>query len=387
MQEQADSRSVPTRADAPRQARRAQDATGGARPLVDVVIAVHRAERPIARAVASVLTGNSTPTRAIVVAHNIEPALIQQSLGEWAQDPRVLLLSHMDGIASPAGPMNAGFDAATAEFVSLLGSDDTFEPGTIDRWVEWANAPDGPFDYVLANRVEPDGTNAPTPPVRLNRRKHLDGVRDRLVYRMSALGLIRRTALGEQRFPEGVPTGEDILFATRFWFGGFKVAFAFGPPGYLVHDDQKVRATTTDRPVGEDLKYLDELLAPTQPWMRNKAQRRSLLVKLLRQNLPDVAIKRLTLGWDEQSVAELAQKTRWVLSLDPGAAACLSRNEWALIKALSTGQSSRDQTEALVKRRSRLRSLGTILPHRCWALFHPQGPLRYQLAGSRLVRA
>lgn len=356
-------------------------------PLVEVVIAVHRKERPIARTVASVLEGNKTPTRAIVVAHNIAPELIREALGQWAQDPRVLLLHHADGISSPAGPMNVGFDAATAEFVSLLGSDDTFEPGAIDRWVALANSKQGPFDFVLANRVEPYGGNAATPPVRRNRRTYLHGVRDRLVYRMSPLGLMRRSALGDWRFPEEVPTGEDILFVTKLWFGDHRIAFAFGSPGYKVHDDQEVRTTTTIRPVSDELRYLDELLAPQQPWMARKDQRRALVVKLLRQNLPDAAIKRLGHHWDRPSVETLAEKTKWVLSVDPGAAACLSLHEWALVKALRDGEVSEERLRALVDKRSRLRSLGTILPHRCWALFHSQGPLRYQVAGSRLARA
>ena len=49
------------------------------KPLVQVVIAIHRYERPIERAVASVVEGNAT-NGAIVVVHNIDPEPIRQRL-------------------------------------------------------------------------------------------------------------------------------------------------------------------------------------------------------------------------------------------------------------------------------------------------------------------
>ena len=104
-------------------------------PLVDVTIAVHSASRPIRRAVASVLDGTEAPVRVIVVAHNIDPAIIRDNLGDLATDDRVLMLDLQDGIRSPAGPMNAGFANSTAPFIALLGSDDEFAPGALDSWL------------------------------------------------------------------------------------------------------------------------------------------------------------------------------------------------------------------------------------------------------------
>ena len=66
--------------------------------VVDAVIPVHSDERPIARAVASLFDGNRTKTRAIVVAHNIDPERIRQALGSWADDARVMLTHVDDGM-------------------------------------------------------------------------------------------------------------------------------------------------------------------------------------------------------------------------------------------------------------------------------------------------
>jgi hypothetical protein len=97
-------------------------------PLVDHIIAVHNNRRPIARAVGSVLKHTSAPIRVSVVCHNTEQGEIRLILGELADDPRLRLLQLDDGIPSPSGPFNAGMDAATAPFTSIMGSDDELEP-------------------------------------------------------------------------------------------------------------------------------------------------------------------------------------------------------------------------------------------------------------------
>lgn len=56
-------------------------------PVVDVTIAVHTETRPIARAVGSVLDHTVSPVRLIVVAHNIDAAVICAGLGSYAADP------------------------------------------------------------------------------------------------------------------------------------------------------------------------------------------------------------------------------------------------------------------------------------------------------------
>ena len=68
------------------------------RPLVQVVIATHRYERPIERAVASVVEGNTT-NGAIVVVHNIDPEPIRQRLEQFGS--RVQTQSKT---ASPTAP-------------------------------------------------------------------------------------------------------------------------------------------------------------------------------------------------------------------------------------------------------------------------------------------
>src|SRR5690606_32966540 len=107
-----------------------------------------------------------------------------------AADTRVRLISLIDGIPSPAGPINAGLDAATAPFTSLLGSDDLYEPGAIDAWLEVQRR--GRADVVIPRVSTHSGNTLRTPPTRPFRTHRLDGVRDRLSYRTVQLGLVSR---------------------------------------------------------------------------------------------------------------------------------------------------------------------------------------------------
>lgn len=353
--------------------------------LVDVVIATHDPRRPAARAVASVLDGNTVPVRTIVVAHNRPPSEIARSLGHWAEDDRVLLAHWEDGVHSPSGPMNHGFDLARAPYVALLGSDDTLSPGALDRWVRIAE--DEQADFVIANRREPEGNDAATPPVRPGRREGLNGVKDRLAYRAAPLGLIRRSRFGHLRFPVGVPTGEDIPFSSYMWFTDAKIAFAFGEPGYVVHADQEERATTTIRTIGDSLLWMDEVLDLSAPWMRKRLSRRALMVKLLRHNIPDAAAAVLPGGWDDRARQEMRQALLRIHRAEPSTPDYLSRADWRLLTALVSGQATEDEIVHLLEARRKVRTVDSLVPHQARLLLSRQGPLRTHIAGAALAHA
>lgn len=178
--------------------------------VVDVVIAVHTPERPIERAVASVLE-NECDVRVLVVVHNTEVDPIRDRLGVLAADPRVRLLEFNDGVKSPAGPMNYGFDQASAPWVSLVGSDDALEPGALNQWLALAEKHQA--GVVIAPIRFNHGAVFSYPPVRpgwlFGRERVCDPVLDRLSYRVAPLGLISREALADYRLETGLATGED----------------------------------------------------------------------------------------------------------------------------------------------------------------------------------
>src|SRR5699024_4536526 len=91
---------------------------------IDVIIATHTPERPVQRAVHSVLAHTACNVRVTVVVHNTDPAPIEHSLQDYLDEPRLRVVTLNDGIPSPSGPMNHGYSLATATYTSLIGSDD-----------------------------------------------------------------------------------------------------------------------------------------------------------------------------------------------------------------------------------------------------------------------
>src|SRR5699024_6796040 len=167
-------------------------------------------ERPIARAVRSVLDHNGQGTRLTVVCHNIDAAQIR-SQGDAEHREQVRWLEHHDGKRRPAGPFNAGIEAATGEYVSLMGSYDTLQPGAVSSCY-WLAQPTG-AEPVIA-RLERGGRAVPTPPTRPCRRTGLDGVKYRLCYRSAPLGLVSTATIARLglRLDEAVATGDDVGF-------------------------------------------------------------------------------------------------------------------------------------------------------------------------------
>ena len=353
--------------------------------VVDAVIPVHSDERPIARAVASLFDGNRTKTRAIVVAHNIDPERIRQALGSWADDARVMLTHVDDGMPSPSGPMNHGLDKATATFVTRLDSDDTLEPGALDRWVRIANDSKNPADFVIGNQADLFGSSSAVPPVRIGRRVRLQGAKDRLSYRAAFRGLLRRSVFGDLRFPEGVVTGEDISFSNKVWFSNRSVSFAFGRPGYLLHDDQDQRITTSSRSINEEFMWAHEVLGEHQMWMQNSKDRRAVVVKILRKNVLDALGNRLPEDWDQSAAKEMQALLVQIFDLEPDSFGYLSRSEAAVISALLQGDRSTARLGTLFGNATRIRSLSSLLPVLLRHTFSPQAPLSYHFAGRALV--
>ncbi|WP_309616274.1 glycosyltransferase family A protein, partial [Salinibacterium sp.] len=259
-------------------------------PEVDVVVAVHTVTRPIARAVDSVLAGTTAATRVTVIAHNIDPDVIAANLGDLMADRRVRLLSLHDSVPSPAGPFNLGLDRATAPFVSVMGSDDTFDPGAVDSWLSLQRRHNA--GMVLA-RIRHDGGGSDSyPPVRLGRTQRLDGVKDRLSYRSAPLGLISRQHFGDLRFSEGLPSGEDLAFVTRMWFSGVPLAFDSTGPAYVGHHDEGDRVTSAQRDVSVDFRFLDEIYPTTWFARFTNDQRTALAAKFLRMHVFDAILAR-----------------------------------------------------------------------------------------------
>jgi hypothetical protein len=357
------------------------------RPLVDVIIPVHTDRRPIARATASVLASATVETRVNVVCHNVETELIRTALGDWSTHPAVRLLSLVDGIASPAGPINAGLDAATAEFTTLLGSDDEYEPGAVDAWMAVARRDDA--DVVIPPLRSTPGGPTKSPPTRPWRSRRLDGVRDRLAYRTVQLGLIRRDRFPDLRMTTGLRSGEDVIQGATLWYSGASISLLRRGPGYLIHEDApEQRVSSAPKPAAESFGFLDAVLDPEFTRRLSLAQREAFAVKLLRTHVMDILGAALQTGSRQDDLDTLRVAVRRILGVAPSAIDIVSRRDARILRGLMSGidpsaLAKEHAAHADYRRADRL--LGNLLPDAPSRMLHREAPPRY-LAATALMR-
>jgi hypothetical protein len=352
-------------------------------PVVDVVIPVHTDRRPIARATSSVLATATAETRVSVVCHNVAPDAIGAALGTWADDPRVRLLAVDDGVPSPAGPLNAGLDAATGEFTAILGSDDEYEPGAIDAWLAVARRDDA--EVVIPPLRTAPGAPTRSPPVRPFRTRRLDGVRDRLAYRTVQLGLVARARFDGVRMTTGLRTGEDVVQGAALWYSGARISLVRGAPGYLIHqDDPAERTSSSAKPAAESFLFLDAVLAPAFTAALTSAQREAFAVKLLRTHVMDILGAALRAGAGPADLAALSAGVHRILDLAPEATGVLSRREARIVAELATAPGAarlREEHAALTD----FRRPSNLLPASMRRVLHREAPLRF-LAATAAMR-
>lgn len=342
-------------------------------PVVDVVIPVHTATRPIRRAASSALA-NETDVRVIVVAHNIDPARISEGLGDLASDPRVRLLSLLDGIASPAGPMNHGIAEGTGRYFAVMGSDDELEPGAIDSWASVAIRTGA---TAVLPRILVGGRPDPTPPTRRGRTRDLDPEKDRLSYRCMPLGLIERERFGHLRFTEGLASGEDLEFTAQLWFTGSQTAYDRSGPAYIVHDDTDDRVTRAIRPLAEDFAFLG-VVERSEWWATMSApHRRAFGVKNLRMHVMDAVASRLVTadGGIAAHAAELVDIVTRIEVMSPGSTALLSRADRKVLRELSSEIPSVERIKSYLAARWGARPDAVLTANPLRSL-HRQAPLR-----------
>jgi hypothetical protein len=355
-----------------------------AQPDVDHIIAVHDLRRPITRAVGSVLDGTRCSVRVTVVCHNLDPAGVAAALGTRASDPRVRLLAVADGVASPSGPFNAGLEAATGRFTSIMGSDDELETGAIDSWLRIAD--ETRSDVVIARVVVLGRGPVFTPPVRPGRTKALDGVRDRLAYRSAPLGLVARDRFGSLRFPVGLRSGEDTEYVTQLWYSRARIALDAHGPAYLVHEDAPSRVSTQRKSIRTDAAFLDGLLRGDAFLSLGPAQRDALVTKLLRGNILMWITYRPTPDmWSADDVRALGDVVRTLAEAAPRAFRPLSRTDRRILDAFTQTPASVETALGLIPGRTSPIPRN-VLPRDLFAVLAREAPLRYGAASMLRAR-
>lgn len=358
---------------------------------VDVVIAVHTPTRPVGRAVASILDGNTGPdpahphTGVTVVCHNIAADQIASGVAEHHRD-RVRFFEYHDGIRSAAGPFNEGMRQARGEFVSIMGSDDTLQPGAVDAWLALADRTHAETvisRLVIGERHRP----VPTPPTRPWLRGLADPVADRLAYRSAPLGLVSNQ--GRQRLgielAEGLSVGDDVPYVTRLW-AETRVACQRRGPAYVIGEDATDRVTLHPRPIAAELAFVHHLL--DQDWFADypDARREAVVVKAIRIHLFGAVFYRSDPShWTDAERRDLRAVAERLTEAAPHATQLLSRADRDLLDGILTPSVPAGDLVALAHARRRHGTPATVLTRDLRHLLRREAPPRL-MAASLLTR-
>jgi len=364
---------------------------GPGAPLVDLVIPVHDPGRPVGRAVRSVLDGAPAGVRVTVVCHGISrDAVIGQFDGIDSDALRVVEFA--DGIAAPTGPFNHGLDLATGEYVGVMGSDDFLEPGAMSAWLVEVRRHHP--DVLLAALRHQGAGVLRNPLVRAWRRHRLDPVKDRLFYRSSPLGLLRRSILNDLglRFTAGVRSGGDLAISSRLWASGIRIDLASDSACYVIGSDADTRVTTAPMSAAVALTAVVDLAG--RDWLAAVPApvRRALAIKLIRVHLIGAVLARPAAEhWDEASMEAVRGCLATLLRLAPTALEPFPRVDRDLLDVLSDRRTGASDVANAVGRHAAAGRTARLLPRRATRLLDREGVLvRYLLyaldPGKRATR-
>ena len=347
---------------------------------VEVIIACHTPERPVGRAVASLLDGNCEHASVAVVCHNVAAEEIAQVLRPGDRS-RVRLLEHRDGHRSASGPFNAGIASSRARFVSILGSDDVLAPGAVASWLEVAGRTGAEF-VIPRLALGEAGRGVPTPVARMHRAGLVDLVSDRLAYRSAPLGLMRRTMLERTgaSLVEGATVGGDVAMVTQL-MATVPTAYDRSGPPYVIGEDAGDRVTYVVRPIAEQLGFVPPWLEAAWFTALPSRARAAVGTKILRIHVFGAVFYRPEEEiWTASEREDLARLTALVLEAAPGAEHPLSRADRRLADACLDPEVPAGELIAAAQARRRHGRPATLVPRDLAWILHREAPLRFMAA-------
>lgn len=237
-------------------------------PEISVVIAAWNAAGTIESAIRSALAQSEVTIEVIVVddASPDEGAAVAAAI----DDPRIRII-RLDRNCGPGGARNAGFSAASGDWIAVLDSDDTILPGRFTRML--TRAREIGADVVVDN-LEVVRSNAPSRPMFPETLldpntplKLADFIRSNIVFKSKFnLGytkpMFSRSFIEKYRvrYDEGMSIGEDYLFlADCLAFGAVCAREPIAGYRYFIHPgsiSRKLEAAEIEKIVAGDRRFL-----------------------------------------------------------------------------------------------------------------------------------
>ncbi|WP_051712450.1 glycosyltransferase family 2 protein [Spirillospora albida] len=190
-----------------------------ATPKVSVIVPVHNSKDTLRRTFESVFAQTLPPEQVEIIA--VDDGSTDgagEELDRLAEGRPGFRVVHQDASGGPGRPRNVGLDLASGEYVFFLDADDHLAPEALERCC--AMADENGTDVVVPKYVGVGrGVNRKLFERTVPFTTIFDAVPN-LYGSITVLKLYRRSLLERHgiRFPEGVLSGEDQIFAVRAYF-------------------------------------------------------------------------------------------------------------------------------------------------------------------------
>ncbi|MBO2448464.1 glycosyltransferase [Actinomadura barringtoniae] len=188
-------------------------------PKVSVILPVHNCRESVVRAIGSVVDQTlAAELIEIIAVDDGSTDGTSETLDRLAAEHPTLSVVHQPPSGGPGRPRNVGLDRAEGEYVFFLDADDHLGPEALERMVVAADQ--NSTDVVVPKYV---GVGRKVNPHLFKKTVPFTTIYDavpNLYGSITVLKLYRRKMLDEAgiRFPEGLLSGEDQIFAVRAYF-------------------------------------------------------------------------------------------------------------------------------------------------------------------------
>lgn len=213
--------------------------TGGAAPVISVIMANFRGAAHLRQAVASCLAQSETRLEVLIAddASDDDSVAIADAMAR--EDPRVRVLPG-DVNAGPGAARNRAILAAQGDWIAIVDSDDVIHPDRLSRLMAAAKISDADLiadDMVHFGVAEGRGGRTLLQPLKLSAARELNVVHllqgNAGLAGMPALGylkpVIRRSVLKEHRYNPKLPVGEDFDLILRLVLDGARYVIVPDP--------------------------------------------------------------------------------------------------------------------------------------------------------------
>jgi glycosyltransferase involved in cell wall biosynthesis len=180
-----------------------------ARPFVTIVIPTYNRAYCLDRSISSVLSQSFRDLELIIVDDGSTDGTAEMLKGY--ADERIRVVAHGNNRGVTAG-LNTGFDNARGDWIGLIGSDDEYLPGALEKLVDRIKSipEDQKLGTIIGNSMRQDGSLSGSGVTEDGFIPYQDLISGRL--RGEFTGLISRAVLGASRLDEKLKGFESTLW-------------------------------------------------------------------------------------------------------------------------------------------------------------------------------